>query len=155
MKPVSIRRETSTGFVRSPPKRRPNWKSHWLGGKGNKTNANFHINLVGLDKHTPEEIIFLLVIVTAPEQISFYSTVCDKSTIYSDLGLNGKEDANPFTSLIANRERDRNILLNSTWTSEASNPNRKWNRSNYSPSRRLSIVNLGLQETSLKDITNS
>ena len=142
-------------FQESHLKWGPTENLHWLGVKGNNTNANFPVNLVGAYKHTPEEIILLLVIVTAPEQLSFYSTVCDKSKIYSDLVLNGKDNTNMFTSLIANREIYWNRLLNSTWTSEASNPNRKWNRSNYSPSRRLSIVIPYSQETSLKDITLS
>ena len=92
------------------------------------------MNLIGTDKHTSEKQILLSFIVVDPGP--FFSN----SEIYSDMGLNVKENENSSTNLIINRYRARKILLNSDRISEDSNPNRKWTRSNATPMRRLLVM---------------
>ena len=62
----------------------------------NNSNANYPVNLFGLDERTSEKLILLSVTVASPEPF------LDNSTIYSNLGLNGKDNANLSTILIRN-----------------------------------------------------
>ena len=58
------------------------------------------------DKNNAEERIILPVIVAAPEP--FFAN----STIYRNLGLNGKENKNLSTILVGNKHREHEIILN-------------------------------------------
>ena len=74
------------------------------------------------------------------------------STIYIHIGLNGEDNSKFSTSLIINRDRGRKRFIKFNLKSGDSNPNRKWTRSNTTPTKRLSIMKRISKESSLKDI---
>ena len=93
-----------------------------------------------------------MVIIAASDKLFLCNNINDTSNIYSDIGSNGREDANSSTSLIINIEKDNKRLLNSTSISEASKQNKKWNHSNDSTPRRILTTKPSSQEANLKDI---
>ena len=68
------------------------------------------------------------VILTILAILLTFNTVITNNSIYSDIGLNGKDNSNLSTILIRNIVIERKRLLNYIRTSEDSNPNLKWTR---------------------------